>query len=104
MSERSCACGCGTRLTHLRFGAVWASESCRKAFLRGRAPANASKSRPRPSGLQYARRAANESLALWITATLHLPDDDARTEAERILSPALSSRARETLEQRQEAA
>ena len=55
-----------------------------------------------PSGLQYARAKADEAVASALAGRLGFCPDAAMALAQRILSPALSSRARETLQQRQE--
>jgi hypothetical protein len=111
-TERDCRCGCGQSLAHRRYGAVWASESCRKAFLRERAPANASRKRPpRPSGIQVSYRKAVEAIVARFGPHMYghwcYPqsfEDEIRQNAELALLAALSPRARAQVElQRQEA-
>lgn len=103
-----CFCGCGTDITDRRLGTMWASESCRKAFLRGRAPANASKGRPKrrrtPSerGVQLSYRKSVIALA----DEYHLHGSTwahALGLAESVLRPVVPERQRALLEQREAA-
>lgn len=101
-----CFCGCGTDITNRRLGTMWASESCRKAFLRGRAPANASISRPkrraRPSGAQGALGKIQRSMELLL---IRVAPDLPPAKADRLVKVhslyTLSERQRALLEQRE---
>lgn len=98
-----CRCGCGASLAHKRYKAVWASESCRKAFLRGRAPANTSISRPRQrSGKQVTRGKAIDAAIRTALRFAENPDprevyEAAHQEVDRALP------ARQRLEQKEAA-
>ena len=121
MSERRCACGCPESMEGMRADAIYASAACRtRAWKRregitGIRYTKASQNgKSKPSGLQVSYRKATDAAA---ALAMRIVEQNARALdvqlppgarasvhllAEFYMSRALSSRARETLQQRQE--
>lgn len=101
---RLCKCGCGVRLRGRQ--TLWASEGCRKAFERGRAPANAdiarTQSRSGPSGRQVSYHKAVEAAIDMLNAGTERPYEVEKL-ANEYMQRALPARQRAQLEQKEAA-